>query len=135
MRKGDISNDIPQRLLVTTDVFIGTEVSLQKRLKLFKVPKVKRNVRREVLSYLYLYTNKRGVTLELVSFDFDEDELLELINFLDYYGTNPFRYHTSYSSNKKLVDELPYRPEVVGVLDIPSRLLQYGHWGLDINSL
>jgi hypothetical protein len=135
MRKGDISNDIPQRLLVTTDVFIGTEVTNKKRFKVFKVPKVKRNVRKEILSYLFLYTNKRGVTLELVSFDFDEEELLELTNFLDQYGTNPFRYHTSYSSVKKLVGELPYRPEVVGVLDIPTRLLQYGHWGLDINSL
>jgi len=33
------------------------------------------------------------------------------------------------------VGELPYRPEVVGVLDVPNRLLRYGHWGLDFNSL
>lgn len=135
MRNGDISNDIPQRILVTTDVFVGTQVTKTKKFKIFTVPKVKRDVRREILSYLFLFTNKRGVTLELVSFDFDDEELLELINFLDYYGTNPFRYHTPYSSIKKLVGELPYRPEVIGVLDIPARLLQYGHWGLDISDL
>lgn len=135
MRKGDISNDIPKRILVTTDIFVGTEVAKVKKFKVFSLPSVKMNVRREILSYLYVYTTKQGITLELISFDFDDEKLQELVNFLDANGTNPFRYHTHYSSVKKLVNELPYRPEVIGVLDMPTRLLRYGHWGLDLGSL
>jgi hypothetical protein len=82
-----------------------------------------------------LYTTKNGVTLELVSFDLDQDELGKTVDVLDSMGTNPFRYFSSYASIDHLVAELPYRPEVVGVLDLPTRLLRYGHWGLDINSL
>jgi len=54
---------------------------------------------------------------------------------LDEMGTNPFRYYTSYEKVDHLVNELPYRPEVLGVLDRPDRLLRYGHWGLDIGAL
>jgi hypothetical protein len=84
---------------------------------------------------LYLTTTRRGITLELVSFDLSEEQLAEVIDFLDKKGTNPFRYFMSYGSIDELIRELPYRPEVVGVLDIPNRLLRYGHWGLDFNSL
>jgi hypothetical protein len=65
----------------------------------------------------------------------DEDELGALIDSLDRMGTNPFRYFSVYSSVDKLVKELPVRPEVIGVLDIPNRLLRYGHWGLDFANL
>ena len=78
-----------------------------------------------------MFTTNRGVTLELASFDMDEEELAVFVDRLDNAGTNPFRYFTSYESVNHLVQELPYRPEVIGVLDTPDKLLRYGHWGLD----
>jgi hypothetical protein len=135
MRNGDISNELPRRVIVTTDVFLMTEVTLEKKFKLFRVPKVNKTMRRELLSTLYLYTVRQGVTLELVSFEMNEDELGALIDSLDRMGTNPFRYFSVYSSVEKLVKELPVRPEVIGVLDTPNRLLRYGHWGLDFANL
>ena len=84
---------------------------------------------------MFLLTSRRGVTLELVSFDLSEEELNEVMLVLDKMGTNPFRYCTPYDRFEQLVVELPYRPEVIGVLDLPTRLLRYGHWGLDFNSL
>jgi hypothetical protein len=131
MKNGDISNDLPKRILVISDVFITTEIKFKKRLKIFKVPEIDKKIRRDILSSLYLMTTKRGVTLELVSYTLDETGLDNVIDMLDNMGTNPFRYYTAYSSINKLVDELPYRPEVIGVLDTPDRLLRYGHWGLD----
>jgi hypothetical protein len=135
MLKGDISNELPQRVLVVADVFLNTDVEVTKRFKIFSVQKINKTVRRELLSSLYLTTTRRGITLELVSFDLSEEQLAEVIDFLDKKGTNPFRYFMSYGSIDELIRELPYRPEVVGVLDIPNRLLRYGHWGLDFNSL
>ncbi len=135
MLKGDISNELPQRVLVVADVFLNVDVEVTKRFKVFSVSKTNKTIRRELLSSLYLTTTRRGITLELISFDLSEEQLAEVIDFLDKKGTNPFRYFMSYGSIDELIRELPYRPEVVGVLDIPNRLLRYGHWGLDFNSL
>jgi hypothetical protein len=131
MKNGDISNELPQRIIVVADVFLKTELKMQKRFKVFSVPSVDKTVNRQMLSNLYLYTTRKGVTLEVASFDMDEEELEDFMEMLDKVGTNPFRYYTSYESVNHLVAELPYRPEVVGVLDIQSRQLRYGHWGLD----
>ena len=135
MQHGDISNELPKRYLVTTDIFLDIEITVQRRLKIFPTPKVKKTFKREILSYLYLVTTKRGVTLEAVSFDLNTDDLEELMEQLDKAGTNPFRYFTSYETVNHLVQELPYRPEVIGVVDVDSRLLRYGHWGKDFKGL
>lgn len=131
MKHGDISNELPKRIIVVADVFLKTELKVQKKFKLFPVPETSRSINRQTLSQLYIYTTRRGVTLELASFDMDEEDLGEFMDKLDNMGTNPFRYYSSYESVNHLVSELPYRPEVVGVLDIQARQLRYGHWGLD----
>jgi hypothetical protein len=135
LKNGDISNELPRRIIVVSDIFLTVELKIEKKLKFFPVPKVDKKIRREILSYLYLYTTKNGVTLELASFDIDQEELGKTVDVLDSMGTNPFRYFSAYDSVNHLVAELPYRPEVIGVLDTPNRLLRYGHWGLDIQSL
>ena len=131
MRKVDISNELPKRVIVTTDVFLKVDVSVKKKYKIFSTVEKNKTIRRDILSRLYLFTTNRGVTLELASFDMDEEELAVFVDRLDNAGTNPFRYFTSYESVNHLVQELPYRPEVIGVLDTPDKLLRYGHWGLD----
>jgi hypothetical protein len=131
MQGNDISNALPQRILVTTDVITDEYKSVTKVLKVIPVRSKKIEYNRLVLSHLYVFTLKRGITLELVSFDRTEKEMIDLMIHLDKVGTNPFRYGTAYKSVDKLVSELPYRPEVAGVIDIPSRLLRYGRWGLD----
>ena len=135
MRNGDISNELPKRIIVVLDVFLLTELTVKKRFKVLRVPQVDKKIKREFLSYLYLVTTRQGITLELVSFNMDDEQLESVNNMLDNMGTNPFRYYTAYSSINQLIDELPYRPEVIGVLDKPERLLRYGHWGMDINNL
>lgn len=131
MRKGDISNELTKRVIVTTDVFLKVDVSVKKKYKIFSTVEKNKTIRRDILSRLYLFTTNRGVTLELASFDMSEEELAKFVDRLDNAGTNPFRYFTSYESVNHLVQELPYRPEVIGVLDTPDKLLRYGHWGLD----
>ena len=131
MKNGDISNELPKRIIVVSDVFLQTELKVTKRFKILPVVKTDTNVNRQTLSQLYIYTTRKGVTLELASFDMSEEELGEFMDKLDNMGTNPFRYYSSYESVNHLVAELPYRPEVVGVLDVQSRQLRYGHWGLD----
>lgn len=135
MRKGDISNELPKRVLVVDEVFLERDVKVSKKFKVIPVVKVDKKIKREVLSFLYLFTVKQGVTLELVSFDQGDEELETFVSALDKVGTNPFRYSTSYSSASQLSAELPYRPEVIGVVDIQTRLLRYGHWGRVLTDL
>lgn len=132
MLKGDISNAFTRRVLVTTDLIINTEVSIEKLLKI--IPRVKKNhtFNSQVLSRIYLYATRSEYTFELVSFELNESELDELLESLEKSGTNPFRYSTAYDSIDHLVSQLPYRPEVVGVMDKPDRLLRYGSWGMDV---
>ena len=135
MRKGDISNDLPKRIVVIADTFLDYDVKISKKFKVFPVTSKEVKYNRSILSRLYVFAQNIGYTMELASFSLNEEELQTLVNKLDKMGTNPFRYFTSYESIEHLVSELPYRPEVVGVLDLPSRMLRYGHWGLDFTQL
>lgn len=129
MLKGDISNELPKRMLVTTDIIMDVEINIKKKLLIIPTVKVQKKFRRDALSYLYIFTTRAGFTLELISFDLGDADLQESMDILDNMGTNPFRYYSAYESDKHLLSELPYRPEVVGVVDVDSRLLRYGHWG------
>ena len=135
MRYGDISNEMPKRVLVTTDMFSIVEPSIKKKFKIIPTVHKELKVRKDLLSKFYLYTTRQGVTLEVVSYDLDDDQLLNLLLELDNMGTNPFRYSRAYESIEDLVKDLPFRPEVVGVIDLPKNLLRYGHWGMDFNYL
>jgi hypothetical protein len=126
---------MPQRILVTSDVITDTYEDVEKKLLFIPVKKKRKEYNRLVLSHLYMFTTKRSITLELISFDHDEKSMASLMVYLDKIGTNPFRYGSSYKSVDSVVAELPFRPEVVGVIDIPSRLLRYGRWGMDFPTL
>jgi hypothetical protein len=108
---------------------MDVEMTVKRKLLVIPSVKVNKKFKRDALSYLYVFTTRAGFTLELVSFEYDNDTLSETMDALDNMGTNPFRYYTAYESDKHLLSELPYRPEVVGVVDVDSRLLRYGHWG------
>ena len=130
MYKGDLSNEAPKRVLVNADILLIKFPIIEKKFKFLPVKGVDIKFDRILLNKFYVYTTHAGVTLELVSFEYDDNELELLYNNLDRVGTNPFRYYSAYSSPKKLAADLPYRPEVVGVID-PEHQLMYGKWGLD----
>lgn len=132
MRNGDISNESPKRILINIDVFTTTTTTVTKKFKLF--PKISKDIvyDRSTLSSLYLYANNSGITLEMISYTFTQDEMDILHAELDRFGTNPFRYATAFKSAEELISTLPYRPEVIGVCDIPSRQLMYGHWSYSL---
>jgi hypothetical protein len=126
---------MPQRILVTADVITDVYEENKKVFKVIPVSKKRKEYNRLVLSHLYMFTLKRGITLELISFTHSEDDVVQLMLHLDKIGTNPFRYGSSHKSVDAVVAELPYRPEVIGVIDIPARLLRYGRWGMDFPSI
>ena len=135
MHNGDISNSLPMRVLVTTDVIEDTYEDTKKVLRIIPVTEKRTEYNRMVLSHLYVVSTKRGWTFELISFKLAQPKMDELMLTLDKVGTNPFRYGSVYKSVEELVTQLPYRPEIIGVIDKPERLLRYGRWGLDFPKL
>jgi hypothetical protein len=125
LKGGDISNGIPLRVVVTLDCIIDRKPTFKRVLG---VPVVGEEVsyNRQALSLFWRFADKYGYSMELVGFDMSTKEMQQVQEDLDNLGTNPFNYYLRYNVVADLVAELPYRPELVGVVDIPSRALRYG---------
>lgn len=131
MRGGDISNEVPLRVVVTADCILDRRPTVKKVLG---IPIVGEDLsyNRAALSLFWRFAEKFGYSLELVSFEHTPEELERVREDLDNLGTNPFNYYNAYHVIADLVAELPYRPELVGVVDIPSRALRYGSKYIDL---
>jgi len=129
MRGGDISNEIPMRVAVSLDCLLVRETKFNKVLGI-SVPYVETNYNRQALSHFWRFRDKHGYTLELVGFGKSQSDMDRVLEDLDNLGTNPFNYAKAYNVVADLVAELPYRPELKHVIDIPDRALRYGHWFL-----
>jgi len=129
MRGGDISNELPMRVAVSLDCLLIRETKFNKVLGI-SVPYVETNYSRQALSHFWRFRDKHGYVLELVGFGKSQSDMDRVLEDLDNLGTNPFNYAKAYNVVADLVAELPYRPELKHVIDIPDRALRYGHWFL-----
>jgi hypothetical protein len=121
---------MPRRVLVNSKyLFIKTE-TVYKKFVFLKKRAENLTFDKFLLNKFYVYTTRNGVTLELISFEYNDEKLEIIFNEIDRAGVNPFKYHKHYASPRKLAADLPYRPEVIGVID-PEHQLMYGKWGLD----
>lgn len=134
MRGGDISNEVPLRVIVTLDCILDRSPTVKKVLGV-PVFGEETNYNRQSLSLFWRFAEKHGYRLELVGFGYSKKEMEEVFEDLDNLGTNPFNYVNRYNSVADLVAELPYRPELRGVVDIPSRGLRYGSKFLDVGRM
>ncbi len=134
MKNGDISNEVPLRVVVTLDCIIDRSPTVKKVLGI-PVFGEESQYNRQSLSLFWRFAEKHGYTLELVGFGYSKKEMEEVFEDLNNLGTNPFNYVNRYNSVADLVGELPYRPELKGVVDIPSRGLRYGSKYLEIGRL
>jgi hypothetical protein len=126
MQGGDLSNEVPRRVAVSIDCFLDREPVIKKLLGFIPSASEKVTYNRGMLSRFWNYSTVNGFILELVTFDYSQKELEEIMEDLDNLGTNPFRYAKAYNVVSDLVAELPYRNELLCVIDIPSRALRYG---------
>lgn len=132
MRGGDLSNETPKRVAVTTDCIIRRVPVISKILGVIPYSHEEIEYDRAMLSRLWNYSAKSGYILELVGFGVKPEDMQDYMDDLDNLGTNPFNYAKAYYVVADLVAEMPYRNELVCVIDIPSRSLRYGSWYYDI---
>jgi len=134
VKGGDISNEVPGRVVVTLDCIIDRKPEIRKFLG---IPVISEDItyNRRSLSLFWNFAEKNDYRLELAGFGYTKKEMRGIQEDLDNLGTNPFNYYTAYQAVADLVRELPYRPELIGVVDVPDRGLRYGSKFIDLGRL
>jgi hypothetical protein len=132
MKGGDISNESPKRIAVAMECVVDATPVVEKVLGIIPTSHIEYTYNRANLSKIWHFSSDRGVIMELVGFGYSQKDMDEVLEDLNNLGTNPFTYAKAYERISDLVNELPYRPELVGVVDLPQNALRYGSWYIDI---
>jgi hypothetical protein len=136
---GDISNETPPRIIVLADVVIESELVETKRMLLPSTMERKvRTLNNPALSQLWNVASKYGLSVELAAFAQDlwtQDQLDKLMARLDSRGANPFNYAEVYETIDDFINELPYRANLKGVIDVAGRVARYGSKGIELQNL
>lgn len=135
MKGGDISNETPPRLFVTLDVVTIPETKVEKVLGL--IPKVTKEFtwNLQKLNQVWTISQKYGMIIELLGYGYTQDEMDEFMTQLDEQGINPFNFAIAFDDIEVLIDQLAYRFNVKGIVDVPHRVAMYGSWGLELDNL
>jgi hypothetical protein len=139
MRNGDISNVSPPRIIVHMDTVTESELTEDKAfLRGTKVVRKVTRLNNPGISHLWNMATKFGLSVELAAFE-DEHWTQKLIDDfmerMERRGSNPFNYAELYATITDLIDELPYRPNLRGVIDVPGRVARYGSYGVELQNL
>lgn len=138
MKNGDISNVSSPQVIVVTDVVIKLVEEETRRFLGKKISHKIGDVDLLGANKLWILSSNYGLSLELAGFTSEgwTEELLEkAFEKLERRVVNPFNYWQLYESVDELVTTLPYRPNLKGVVDIPSRVARYGSAGVELANL
>ena len=121
MRHGDLSNDVPRRLIVDLDYFatlnVTTAVKANRALGRYKSVADRYDINFGVIAELLRKSVQLGLMMELAVIDVEQDEAEAIEEMLDRrYPAHPFAHADAYPSHLALREVVPYRPEVIGVL-------------------
>jgi len=138
MKNGDISNVSSPQVIATTDVVIKLVEEETRRLLIKTVSYKIGDVDLLGANKLWLIANNYGISLELAGFQTEgwTEELLDkAFEKLERRVVNPFNYWQLYESVDELVDLIPYRPNLKGIVDKPDRVARYGSAGIELANL
>jgi hypothetical protein len=135
---GDISNETPPRIIVTIDVVVKSEVEEKRRLLGSSEERKVLSLDHLALSHLWNVANKYGLSVELAGFASElwtQAQLDTLMERLDRRGANPFNYAELYPNIDEFIGDMPYRPNLKGIIDLPERVARYGSKGVELYNL
>lgn len=138
MMNGDISNATSPRIVVAVDVVAESEIVESKRFaRTAKMERKVKGLNNLSLSHLWNMANKYGLSVELIGYEEDlwtQEHLDKLMARLDSRGANPFNYAELYESVASFVSDMPYRPNLHGVIDTRERVARYGSKGIELEN-
>lgn len=138
MQDNDLSAAPTPRYWVTADVvFAASESTETKKSGWFgwvRSDHVVYTPDLRTLSALWQWSQRLGCRLELLFFDEQARDAHDLWESLDF-AANPFNEHFVFGTVNDAVAMLPYRSDLLGVIDRPDRVLVWGGKGLTMASL
>lgn len=136
MQGGDISNVTAPRLLVTYEA-LTRETTEDKKVLGFRIGSATHRVLDPVATTrLWRYTQRVPLVIEMVNYGASVEEAQDRLAALDERGANAVNFSTAaYRDIEDLLEDLPYRPDVIGVMDVPENVARYGRWGIETEYL
>jgi hypothetical protein len=138
VKNGDISNETPARIIVLADVVANRKEETTRKLLRSKTSFAIGDLKKMEISKLWTLTNRYGLSVELAGIEeegWDQTLLDKVMDILDRRGGNPFNFAQVYTSTQELVDDLPYRVNLKGVVDVRGRVAMYGSKGVELDNL
>lgn len=138
MINGDISNVTPPRIIVNIDVVTNSELVETKKLLRSSSERKITSLNNLALSHLWNMSFKYGLSVELAAFEdegWTQEHLDKFMDRMERRGGSPFNYAELYDNIDYFIGDLPYRANLHGVIDLPSRVARYGSWGIELNNL
>ena len=138
MINGDISNESPSRIIVNIDVVAESELEEQRKFLNTTVTRKILGLNRTALSSLWIKADRFGLSVELAAYASDnwtQEDLDKLMDKLERRGTNPFNYAELYRDIDEFIEDMPYRNNLKGVIDVRGRVARYGSYGIEIENL
>lgn len=135
---GDISNETPPRLIVVIDVVAKSELEEKKGFLNSSIKRVGIIPNNLALSHLWNISDKFGLSVELTAYEsenWSQKDLDDFMDRLDRRGANPFNYAELYSDVENFVADMPYRPNLKGVVDLKERVMRYGSYGIELQNI
>ena len=139
MKDGDLSAAPTARYFVVADVVLRRSVDHSSaRTGLFSRTTTERVVLvpdLAVLSTLWRWSSAVGARLELVFYGTRTTDAGTTWDLLERSAANPFSDWHVFDSPQEVQDLLPYRPDLLGIVDVPQRTAVYGGRGLTVENL
>ena len=138
MKDNDLSDTPTKRYWVTADVVFNViETADEKKTGWFqrlRTERVTYTPNLGILNLLWQWSERLGVRMELIFFGDLVGDAPGLWKTLDG-AANPFGEYFVFGRVNDVVNMLPYRSDLMGVIDIPERSAMYGGKGLTIANL
>lgn len=134
MQGNDLSNEPTRRYWVLSEVvLLEQEIESEKRwfrtkTRVLQIPDP------AALSELWRFSVAHGVRMELVFAGEAASDAVPVWDALDKMS-NPFSDWLGFESISAVAKAIPYRPDLMGVIDVPGRSAVYGGKGLTLGSL
>ena len=138
MKGGDIDNVSSPQVICTTDVVISLLAEEAGVLFLKKKEYKLGDINMLAANKLWRMSTSYGISLELSGFEdqgWTEELLDKAFERLERRVVNPFNYYQLYSDVDELVNTIPYRPNLKGIIDIPDRVARYGSAGVELANI
>lgn len=140
MKNGDLSNAVPRRVLVALPYIAlppdSTVINrFRRRRRDHTAVAAQYRPLPTTIAHLLRISARYDVAMELFAVDIPVEELDAVLARLDAGQAHPFTHACTYPTVNDFVTTLPYRPEVIGVVDAPDRGLLYGSWFMSTHGL